>query len=75
MKIIDRLKKTLNRIVDIDMSDFGLDTKLNEIELDSLKRIDLVMNLEEEFDTSIDDDIFEHVETVGELVNELKDES
>lgn len=73
MGIIDRLKKVLNRIADINMNDFDMNTKLQELELDSLERIDVVMNIEEEFDISIDDDIFEKFESVKDLVEVLNE--
>ena len=73
MGIIDRLKKVLNRIADINMNDFDMNTKLQELELDSLERIDVVMNIEEEFDISIDDDIFEKFESVKDLVEALNE--
>lgn len=55
----------------LEEENIRLDTKLNEISLDSLSFISLIVNLEQEFDMEFDDEelnIYDW-ETVQEIVN------
>lgn len=43
-------------------------TKLGDLNIDSLDMVEIVMELEEEFDISIPDNAVELVNTVGDLI-------
>ncbi|HVR73792.1 MAG TPA: acyl carrier protein [Planctomycetota bacterium] len=45
---------------------------INDLGADSLDIVELVMELEEEFDMSIPDEDAEHIKTVGEAVEYIK---
>ncbi|MCH2180645.1 MAG: acyl carrier protein [Mariniblastus sp.] len=45
---------------------------VNDLGADSLDTVELVMELEEEFDISIPDDAAEKIQTVGEAINHIE---
>lgn len=45
---------------------------INDLGADSLDTVELVMELEEEFDINIPDDAAEKIQTVGEAVNHIE---
>ena len=47
----------------------------NDLGADSLDTVELVMELEEEFDISIPDDAAEKIQTVGEAVKHIEENS
>jgi len=55
----------------ISEEDLKIDTKLSDIGMDSLDRIELVMELEDEFDLSISDDNVETWEVVDDIVKSV----
>jgi len=67
---------TLERVTDIVSEQLGVDKEkitpessfVNDLGADSLDQVELVMELEEEFDLSIPDDAAEKIQTVGQAV-------
>jgi acyl carrier protein len=67
---------TLERVVDIVAEQLGVDKEkisadtsfVNDLGADSLDVVELVMELEEEFDINIPDDAAEKIQTVGQAV-------
>ena len=57
----------------IKKPDIGIDenTALGDIGLDSLEQVEAVISLEDEFDISLDENLFENVKTIKDLENEL----
>ena len=68
------------RVVDIVAEQLGVDkdkiTKesnfVNDLGADSLDTVELVMELEEEFDINIADDAAEKIQTVGEAISHIE---
>ena len=64
------------RVVDIVAEQLGVDREkispetsfVNDLGADSLDTVELVMELEEEFDINIPDDAAEKIQTVGEAI-------
>ena len=64
------------RVIDIVAEQLGADKEkitvethfVNDLGADSLDTVELVMELEEEFDISIPDDAAEKIQTIGEAV-------
>lgn len=48
---------------------------VNDLGADSLDQVELVMELEEEFDINIPDDAAEKIQTVGEAIKHIKSAS
>lgn len=63
---LERVIKILTDYKDGDIGDVTLDTTFNDLELDSLDVVDLVMNLEEEFNIELE--VTEDIKTIGDLV-------
>ncbi len=60
----------------VDKDKIKLDSDfINDLGADSLDTVELVMELEEEFDINIPDDAAEKIRTVGEAVNHIESQS
>ncbi len=66
----DRVKKIVIDRLDAEESKVTMEASFkNDLEADSLDVVELVMELEDEFDMEIADDDAEKIETVGDAVN------
>ncbi len=71
------------RVVDIVAEQLGVDKDkikresnfVNDLGADSLDTVELVMELEEEFDINIADDAAEKIQTVGEAIEHIESSS
>ena len=71
------MASVLERVVDIVAEQLGVDKEkitretsfVNDLGADSLDTVELVMELEEEFDINIPDDAAEKIQTVGQAVD------
>lgn len=64
-------EKTISVIADfkeIDGNSISVDTKLADLEMDSLDALNLVFELEEAFDITIPDEQASETKTIGEMV-------
>lgn len=60
----------------VDIEKITDDTSfINDLGADSLDIVELVMDLEEEFDVKIPEDIADKIQTVGDAVNFIAEES
>ena len=60
--------------LDLEESKITMDSLIiDDLGADSLDIVDLVMSLEEEFDTEIPDEAIENIKTVGEVVKYIED--
>jgi acyl carrier protein len=56
----------------VDKSEISRETSfVNDLNADSLDTVELVMELEDEFETSIPDEVAEKIQTVGQAVDYL----
>ena len=68
------------RVIDIVAEQLGVDKEkitaetsfVNDLGADSLDTVELVMELEEEFDINIPDDAAEKIQTVGEAIEYIE---
>lgn len=68
-QIFDYLvKDELLNYTDYDIETIKNETEIAELGLDSLDMMETIMGAEEKYNIEIQDDDFEHVKTVGELV-------
>ena len=71
------------RVVNIVAEQLGVDKDkikresnfVNDLGADSLDTVELVMELEEEFDINIPDDAAEKIQTVGEAISHIENSS
>ena len=68
------------KVLEVISDQFGLDVdELNEdlsfkedLEADSIQLMELIMTLEDEFDTEIDEEDIESIETVGDVIDYIE---
>ena len=71
------------RVIDIVADQLGVEKDkisrsshfVNDLGADSLDTVELVMELEEEFDISIPDEVAEKIQTVGEAITHIEKSS
>lgn len=74
MDIFEQVKKILCDQLDLEEEQVNEDSEvIDDLGADSLDIIDLVMTLEEEFDTEIPDEDIENLKTVGDIVKYIED--
>ena len=74
MDIFEQVKKILCDQLDLEEEQVNEDSEvIDDLGADSLDIVDLVMTLEEEFDTEIPDEDIENLKTVGDSVKYIED--
>ena len=72
MDIFEQVKKILCDQLDEEQVNEDSEV-IDDLGADSLDIVDLVMTLEEEFDTEIPDEDIENLKTVGDIVKYIED--
>lgn len=76
MDIFEQVKKILCDQLDLDEEQVTEDSEvIDDLGADSLDIVDLVMTLEEEFDTEIPDEDIENLRIVGDIVKYIEERS
>lgn len=72
--MFDKIKEIIVEQLNIDDGSFiNLDTNLQEdLDADSLDAVEIIMNIEEEFDIKVDDDELENIKTIGDIVKYIE---
>lgn len=74
MDIFEQVKKILCDQLDLEEEQVNEDSEvIDDLGADSLDIVDLVMTLEEEFDTEIPDEDIENLKTVGNIVKYIEE--
>ncbi|TFB23242.1 acyl carrier protein [Filobacillus milosensis] len=69
-EVFDRVKQIIVERLDVDEAKVTNDASFkDDLEADSLDVVELVMELEDEFDMEISDEDAEKIQTVGDAVN------
>ena len=63
----EKVRNMIAEKKDMDPEEITEDTSFEDMEIDSLDLVEIIMDLEEEFDISIETD--ENIKNVGELVD------
>lgn len=67
--VIDLISKNL----EVPKEKLNADTDIiNDLDADSLDLVEMVMNIEDEFDIEIDDDVLTNLHTIGDVAEELE---
>ncbi len=70
MEIFDKVKELLVDQLDVDEELVTMEASItDDLGADSLDLVDLVMELENEFDTEIPDEDIQNIKTVGDVVS------
>ena len=70
--LLERLQDRLAKSFGISPTEVVADMKLTELGADSLDVVEVIMELEEEFDFSIPDEEAEKIHTIGDLIRYLR---
>lgn len=71
--VFDRVKEIIVNKLDVEESKVTMEASFkDDLEADSLDVVELVMELEDEFDMEIADEEAEKINTVGDAVNYIK---
>ena len=74
MDIFEQVKKILCDQLDLEEEQVNEDSEvIDDLGADSLDIVDLMITLEEEFDTEIPDEDIENLKTVGDIVKYIED--
>lgn len=68
-EIFQKVKKAVAESMEVDINSLLPDTTLDSLSADSLDKIELVVALEEEFNTSVDDDVLTNIKTLNDCVD------
>ncbi len=64
--VFDKIADIISEKMDIDKGDIAMDASFESLKIDSLDMVEIVMDIEEEFNISIED--AEDLKTVADLV-------
>ena len=71
--VFDKVKEIIVDKLGVDESAVKLEASfIEDLGADSLDTVELVMELEEEFDINIPDDVAEKIQTVGQAVDHIE---
>lgn len=74
MEIFEKVKEIIVKELKVDESKITLEASLkDDLGADSLDAVEIVMDIEDEFNIEIDDSKAEAITTVGDLVAYIKD--
>lgn len=68
-EVFNKLAETVADTMNVDVADLAPETTFESLSADSLDLIELVTALEEDFDTTIDDDDLASINTLGDAVD------
>ncbi len=76
MSVEDKVKKIIAEKLGVDMAEVVPEASfVDDLGADSLDLVELIMSMEEEFDTDISDDDAEKIQTVQDAINFVKAQS
>ncbi len=71
--ILDELRKIISEKLNIDENSIGSDTSLtDDLHADSLDKVEIIMQVEENFGITIDDDAALNFRTIGDVVKYIE---
>lgn len=73
-KIIEKLFNIISEELDIDVSTISLEADIREdFNVDSLDLVDIIMDIEDEFQVEVPDEALEELITVNDVVEYIRD--
>lgn len=71
--ILDELRKIISEKLNIDENSIGSNTSLtDDLHADSLDKVEIIMQVEENFGITIDDDAALNFRTIGDVVKYIE---
>lgn len=72
MSVEAKVKAIISEQLEVPLESLTAETTFEEIDADSLDIVELVMALEEEFETVISDEEIEKIKTIGDIVKYIE---
>lgn len=72
MELEERVRKLVAKQMRIPVENVTIDSTFEQLGMDSLDGVNLLFEVEEEFDISIDDDASRSIKSVREMVNGIE---
>ncbi|MEF9987698.1 MAG: acyl carrier protein [Christensenella sp.] len=69
--IYDKIAAIISEKMDIDVAEITMDATFESLKIDSLDMVEIVMDIEEEFDISVEE--AENLKSVADLVKYIED--
>ena len=69
--IYEKIAEIISDKMDIDVDDITMDATFESLKIDSLDMVEIVMDIEEEFDVSVEE--AENLKSVADLVKYIED--
>ena len=71
--VLEKIKEILARSLDVDIETLSADTKIAEdLGADSLDIVEMLMDIEAEFDVEIPDEDIESIKTIGDAAEYIR---
>ena len=70
--IYEKIAEIISDKMDIDVDDITMDSTFESLEIDSLDMVEIVMDIEEAFEVSVED--AENLKSVADLVKYIEDD-
>ena len=67
--IIDELNKLAEENLDIDTKDLDANTKLSDLDIDSIDILDFIMLIEEKYDIEFEEDELDEIESLDDIAS------
>ncbi|EEI87383.1 acyl carrier protein [Anaerococcus lactolyticus] len=67
--IREQLLKLAEENLDIDTSNLDFESKISDMDIDSIDLVDFIMVIEEEFDIEFTDEELDEIETLSDIVS------
>jgi acyl carrier protein len=72
--MFEKVKEIIARQLDVDVENIQMESKLvDDLKADSLDVVELIMDLEQEFDLEIPDEALPKINTVGDIVSYIEE--
>ena len=71
-EILEKVKDAVSQNMDVEKDQLTAETTLDSLSADSLDKIELIVALEEEFATSVDDDVLSRISTLDDCVTVIE---
>ena len=70
--VIEIIYLTLNQYQDIDRAELTEETRFENLGVDSLDKVEIILEIEKNLDTLIEDEAIETLETIGDLISYIE---
>ena len=70
--VFDKLKKMISETLDIDEDLITMDAGLKDLDIDSLDVVEIIMDIEDEFQVEMPDEVVKKFKCIGDFVQYIE---